>query len=260
MCSTMGAGIVTFGTRRVFALRNAKARTIGLSRQRIGALIHSRENACSAPPWFLQVISVVPERSAERPQFITSSSHQLRRRNSPSVTARSPTRSCIAITSRMHASSTARNSASLWGPRFWSAVCGPSSRSRASLSFCGRSRLPTWSARNGGRERATGFVAAAVAMGDLPGGSKRSVGSVACRIDRRKRDAGSEPLRARHVGVGEEELLPVDLIVGDRLLAGGRDQPVDEGLAELLLHVRVLCRVHQDDAVLVEQPLVALDR
>ena len=39
----------------------------------------------------------------------------------------------------------------------------------------------------------------------------------------------------------------------------GRDQPVDEFLAQLLLHVRVLGRIDQHDAVLVEQALVALD-
>ena len=50
-----------------------------------------------------------------------------------------------------------------------------------------------------------------------------------------------------------------DLVVGDRLLPLRRHQPVDERLAELLLHVRMLGRIHQDDAVLVEQPVVALD-
>src|SRR3546814_1083329 len=37
------------------------------------------------------------------------------------------------------------------------------------------------------------------------------------------------------------------------------DLPVDEGLAFLHLYMRVLLRVHEDDAVLVEQPFVALD-
>ena len=69
------------------------------------------------------------------------------------------------------------------------------------------------------------------------------------------RPANHAPAR----GVREEQLLAVDLVVGDRLLAFRRNQPVDEGLAELLLHVRMLGRVHQHDAVLVEQPLVAFD-
>src|SRR5258708_2355312 len=66
--------------------------------------------------------------------------------------------------------------------------------------------------------------------------------------------------RSGNGGVGEEQLLAVDLVVGDRLLALGRDEPVDEGLAQLVLHVRMLCRIHQDDAVLVEQLVVAFDR
>ncbi len=152
MCSVTGAGIVTFGTRVVLALRKASARTIGLARQRIGPVIHSRDAACCAPLALRQAISVVPARSAANPsQFMISSSHQLRRRNSPSVTALRPTRSCMATAARMQSSSIARSSPSSCGPRWRSAVCAPSRRSRASLSFCGRSRLPTWSARNGGR-------------------------------------------------------------------------------------------------------------
>src|SRR5229473_788234 len=65
------------------------------------------------------------------------------------------------------------------------------------------------------------------------------------------------PSRARVVGVRKEQLPAVDLVVGDRLLARRRDEPVDEGLAELLLHLRMFLRVHQRDAVLVEQALVA---
>src|SRR5215468_10188738 len=66
--------------------------------------------------------------------------------------------------------------------------------------------------------------------------------------------------RARLGRIGEEELLSVDLVVGDRLLAFRGHQPVDEGLAEVLFHMRMLGRVHQDHAVLVEQPSIALDR
>ena len=38
-CTTLGAGSVTFGTARAAPLRNANARTVGLARQRIGAVI-----------------------------------------------------------------------------------------------------------------------------------------------------------------------------------------------------------------------------
>src|SRR3954462_7687572 len=64
------------------------------------------------------------------------------RRNSPSVAVRSPASRWSATTSRMAASSTSRRPGSS-SSRAW---C----RARASRSSGGRSRLPTWSARNGG--------------------------------------------------------------------------------------------------------------
>src|SRR5258708_36811726 len=67
-------------------------------------------------------------------------------------------------------------------------------------------------------------------------------------------------LGARIVGIGIEQLLAVDLVIGDRLLSLRRNQPVDEGLAELLFDMRVLLGVHQYHAVLVEKPLLALAR
>src|SRR5688572_4379971 len=60
-------------------------------------------------------------------------------------------------------------------------------------------------------------------------------------------------------GVGEEQLLPADPVVGDRLLPFCRDDPVDEGLRHLLPDVLVPVRIHQDDAILIEQALVSLD-
>src|SRR5215472_5870524 len=65
--------------------------------------------------------------------------------------------------------------------------------------------------------------------------------------------------RPRRIGIGEEQFLPVDLVIRDRLLTLGRDEPVDEGLAESLLDVRMLFGIDQHDAVLVEQALVAGD-
>ena len=83
-----------------------------------------------------------PRRPASPPR--KSKCHQARR-NSPSVTAFSPTASCFFTTSRIARSSTARNS---------SAPMLPSARAaRASFSSGGRSRLPTSSARNGGLAR-----------------------------------------------------------------------------------------------------------
>src|SRR5262249_54153617 len=70
---------------------------------------------------------------------------------------------------------------------------------------------------------------------------------------------GAAISRPRHIGIGEEQLLPVDLVIRNRLLALGRDEPVDEGLSERVLYVRMLFGIDQHDAVLVEQALVAGD-
>src|SRR5262249_48636234 len=66
-----------------------------------------------------------------------------------------------------------------------------------------------------------------------------------------------------YVGIGgirKEQLLAVDLVVGNGLLAVGRHQPIDELLTENLLHVGVPSWVHQYDAVLIEQVPVALHK
>src|SRR3954447_11290358 len=60
-------------------------------------------------------------------------------------------------------------------------------------------------------------------------------------------------------GVRKEELLAVDLVARDGGLAVRRDQPIDESLPILGLHLRMLRGIHQHDAVLIEQPPVALD-
>src|SRR5450631_3639946 len=89
-------------------------------------------------------------------------------------------------------------------------------------------------------------------------------------VPARKRHTGRmsiwimEPLsltRASVLGlvVREEKLLALDLVRGDSRLARGRDEPVDEFLPELLLHVRMLRGIHQHHAVLVEELRIALD-
>src|SRR4051812_20537638 len=67
--------------------------------------------------------------------------HELRR-NSPSVAERRPASAWSPTTSRIASSSTAR--------RRSAAIRPSANRARASCSSGGRSRLPTWSARNGG--------------------------------------------------------------------------------------------------------------
>src|SRR2546423_5535364 len=136
--------------RRVLALRNSKARTTLLGRQRIGPVTLRFENPCVSPAALRHLSFAEPVRSAAKPcKQRISSSHQLRRRNSPSVTACRPIASCIAITSRMHWSSTSRSSRLSCGPSALVGVCGPRYFSRACFNRSGRSRLPTWSARKG---------------------------------------------------------------------------------------------------------------
>src|SRR5215470_2953070 len=67
-------------------------------------------------------------------------------------------------------------------------------------------------------------------------------------------------VRASTLVVRKEQLLAADFVIGDRLLPVAGSDPADERLAELLLHMRVLSRIHEHDPVLVEESLVALDK
>src|SRR6266702_6042584 len=96
-----GAGMVTLGTAPVFSFRNLNARTTELGRQAILPVTLNSENPWVTPDSSRHFSFADPVRSASKPfQPMMSSSHQLRRRNSPSVHALSPTRSCMAMTSR----------------------------------------------------------------------------------------------------------------------------------------------------------------
>src|SRR6516165_2679842 len=66
--------------------------------------------------------------------------------------------------------------------------------------------------------------------------------------------------RVRVVRVRIEQLLAVDLVIGDGLLSLRRNEPVDEGLTEFLLYMRMPLGIYQHHAILVEKSLVALDR
>src|SRR5262245_37190320 len=74
----------------------------------------------------------------------------------------------------------------------------------------------------------------------------------------RSRAGGSAIITPGSLALWPEHLLAVNLVVRDCLLALVRNEPIDELLAKLLLHMRMLGRVHQYDAVLVEQQLIAL--
>jgi hypothetical protein len=58
-------------------------------------------------------------------------------------------------------------------------------------------------------------------------------------------------------GVRKKQLLAINLVVGDGLLALRRYQLVDEHLAQLFLHLRMFVWVHQNDGVLIEHASVA---
>ena len=64
---------------------------------------------------------------------------------------------------------------------------------------------------------------------------------------------------AVRAGVGKEQLLAPDRVIGDGLLAVPRDDPVDEGLPVFFFHMRKFFRIQQNDSVLVEKPVVAFD-
>src|SRR5712671_6841694 len=87
-------------------------------------------------------------------------------------------------------------------------------------------------------------------------GSRRSPGRRGYMVTVRKEISRSGPLLLR---VGKEQLLAIDLIAGDRRLAFRRDEPIDERLPEFPLHGRIFFGIHQHDAILIEQPFVALD-
>src|SRR5260221_10214273 len=66
--------------------------------------------------------------------------------------------------------------------------------------------------------------------------------------------------RVRVVRVRIEQLLAVDLVIGDGVLSLRRNEPVDEGLTEFCLYMRMPLGIYQHHAILIEKSLVALDR
>ncbi len=91
---------------------------------------------CQRPPW------TTPETSSSRPTRCSRKpSPQVERRNSPSLSTLMPVSFCSFSTSRMARSSSAFSSSRDLPPASWA--------KRASNRYCGRSRLPTWSARKG---------------------------------------------------------------------------------------------------------------
>src|SRR5436309_3483607 len=138
MCRYVGAGMHSFATREVFVFKNRKGSTmIGRARFTLPftTIIERVSDSAPSSPWNLSAywpwVATMPSKPVRK------STCQKARRNSPSVTACRPAASCIRTASRMQPSSI-----------FLS--CGDLS-ARAFFSAAGRKRLPTWSARKGGR-------------------------------------------------------------------------------------------------------------
>src|SRR5256885_16526665 len=110
---------------------------LGLERRTLP--VSFKSGGCSSVPW--NVANRLTVRSTPSKPWMKSMCHHSRR-NSPSVTACRPTSSCSLTTLRMCWSSALRSSSAEISPFFRFA--------RTSCSSRGRSRLPTWSARNGG--------------------------------------------------------------------------------------------------------------
>src|SRR5580704_3575246 len=140
--SAEGAGMVIFGVRAVFALRNLKCSSIGWPEKPSLPVTLTPSlrvvTAAKAMP-----VSMTWRSTPSRPHRKSRCHHE--RRNSPSVMDCSPAASCFLMTSLIAPSSAALSSAALISPLL--------RRSRAAFSAAGRNRLPTWSARNGGLVR-----------------------------------------------------------------------------------------------------------
>ena len=139
--SPTAPGMVIFGVRLVCAATNLKCSTIGCGPGHaelagdLHAFVARRRPRRSAMP-----VSMTCFSAPSRPQRKSRCHHE--RRNSPSVMACRPTSSCFLMTRSISRSSISFSA---------SAVISPLARlARASWMRFGRSRLPTWSARNGG--------------------------------------------------------------------------------------------------------------
>src|SRR5262245_18131291 len=157
------------------------------------------------------------------------------RRNSPSVASCNPTSSCWRMRLRISRSSTSLSCASLIS--FFSCLA------RASWTACGRRKLPTWSARNGGL---------VLFIGSIPrlngGGCRRSGRNLAGRNEaqdrqcRQPQNAAAAPAKAggkRPIAVRYRASMPL----------GAAPGPLGGGHAEILL---------EDGAVGLERRAVGL--
>src|SRR5262249_36483331 len=118
-------------------------------------------------------------------------------------------------------------------------------------------RLGSRSASGGNSPAATRSTSAGFSCSAGP--AAWAAGAAISRRSRARRRKG-EPRGSCAAGVGIEPLLAVDPIAGNGALALRRDQPVDEGLAVMRLDMGKPLGIDQDNAVLIEQPRIALDQ
>src|SRR5918992_1225150 len=144
MCRYVGAGMHSFATREVLLFKKRKASTATgrvLVTFEFTTIIERVSDSAPPSPWNLRAYCPCVATMPSKP--VRKSTCQKARLNSPSVTDCRPAACCIATALRMCLSSISRSR---------SAVIVPCLRfSRASFNSVGRSRLPTWSARKGGR-------------------------------------------------------------------------------------------------------------
>ena len=139
-CITVGDGMHIFGVTEVWSRTNAKWRSIGWSAGKRTRSRISTASGAGAAPW--NAMPLCPSTTSTPSSRSKKSKCHQPRRNSPSVTACRPTSSCLRMTSRIASSSICVSPA---------ASSRPSARAvRASCTACGRRKLPTMSARNGG--------------------------------------------------------------------------------------------------------------
>src|SRR6266850_8076839 len=200
-CALPGEGMVNLGMRVATDFRYWKCSTMIGREQAILPVTLAIGGTSSA-------LNVSPTgRVSSMPSSCFRKSRcQKSRRNSPSVTACRPMASCFLTACAIERSSTAFSPASGSLPEFAAA--------RASCSSFGRSKLPTWSAWNGGRE------VLVVTMGPPRGPCYLERGFLgASAPDRPVLLAALLHLEAHH-GLGIDALYAARLLFGDVTFEG----------------------------------------
>src|SRR5581483_5046171 len=202
-CSTAGEGIVIFGTTWAVSacfFRKRKWSSIGCSAGKSSLPITRTASwRVSTPANWMPVSGW---NSSQPVSFARKSKCHQERRNSPSVASFRPIEACLCTTFSISTSSILRRSSADISP-----FC---SLARASLIFCGLSRLPTSSARKG---------ALVLCMVSLPISQ--------CAVISVCGGAGHAEMALQHRGVGQPQNLLRILLDNDRADTGGAGNAAD---------------------------------